>query len=306
MRGYFARISKELRAEGYLIKTASNGAEALAVIPDYCPDYVITDWNMPNVDGKMLCQCLRTASIEHYTYVILMTAHSDLLDLVEGLGAGADDYITKPVNIRELLARLTSGARILELDRRLHHVADHDALTGVLNRRNLFSSLSRVIEMCRRKRASVSCIMLDLDRFKKVNDEFGHVVGDQVLIRVAARLTSLFRNDDYICRYGGEEFAIVLPECDEQGAFHCAERCRLEIESQLFDSDNEHFQVTASFGVSQLNHGEGPTQMIDRADKALLWAKGKGRNAVVRNSEIPCCLPTLTGVEAVVIPQIAT
>lgn len=275
-----ARLAKELRDEGYQVKTAANGAEALAVIPEYNPHYVLTDWNMPILDGKMLCQCLRTTNFDQYVYVILMTGHTDVLDVVDGLGAGADDYITKPINIRELLARMSAGARILEVNLRLNHVAQHDALTGVLNRRNLITSLYRINDICDLKKVPVSCIMMDIDRFKSINDNYGHTAGDHVLVEVAERLAARFRQEDLVCRYGGEEFIIILFDCDESGAHHCAERCRREIEELQIETGDNKVRVTASFGVAQLQSGETPNQMIERADRALLFAKERGRNQV--------------------------
>lgn len=275
-----ALLAKVLRDAGYQIKTAANGAEALSLIPKYQPHYVLTDWNMPILDGKMLCQCLRSSTFENYMYVILMTGHSDVLDVVEGLGSGADDYITKPINIRELLARMTAGARILDVNSKLLHVAQHDELTGVLNRRNLVSSLKQMHKICDLKKVPVSCIMLDIDRFKKVNDQFGHASGDHVLVEVARRLTARFRHEDLVCRYGGEEFAIILFDCDEAGALQCAERCRREIESTDIETGDKKIIVTASFGVAQLNPDESPGQMLVRADRVLMQAKQNGRNQV--------------------------
>ncbi|MEM7453421.1 MAG: diguanylate cyclase [Planctomycetota bacterium] len=280
------RLSKELRAEGYVVSTAVNGADALVAIQDSCPDFVITDWQMPNVDGQMLCQILRNGNYNQYIYLILMTAHSELLGLVEGLGSGADDYITKPVDIRELVARMASGSRILELDRRLNHAASTDPLTGVLNRRNMFATMKNIVSVCSAKKQSVSCIMLDIDHFKQINDRFGHPTGDQVLIRVADCLTERFRTADYVCRYGGEEFAVILPDCDEQGAESCAQRCRAEIEKMEFFCRGENFRVTVSFGCAQLTEGDTAAQMFDKADRALYYAKHHGRNQVRRFSQM--------------------
>lgn len=280
------RIAKTLRDEGYFVRTACNGAEALGMIEKSCPDYVITDWEMPIIDGQMLCQCLRAANCEKYIYLIIMTAHTDVMDVVDGLGAGADDYITKPLDARELLARMASGARILKLDRRLHLEAQTDPLTGVPNRRSLFLNMQSAVDVCLRKSAPMSCVILDIDRFKGINDVHGHQVGDHVLVQIADCLATRFRNADFVCRYGGEEFVIILPECDEVGAAVCAERCRLDIEKIAFSSEVEPFQVTASFGCSQLTLGNAATGMIDHADQALLAAKSSGRNKVVKFSEL--------------------
>lgn len=295
-----ARLSKELQTAGFIVTTATNGADALAEIQNACPDYVITDWRMPILDGQMLCQCIRSGEkINQYVYVILMTAHSELMDLADGLGTGADDYITKPIDIRELIARMKNGSRILELDRRLSHAASHDPLTGMLNRRTMFSTMNNLIEVCERKSMPVACIMVDIDNFKTINDKYGHPYGDQILIQVAECLAVRFRQADFVCRYGGEEFAIVLPECSEAGAAACAERCREDLQHLSFLANgNERFNVTASFGCAVLDKNGTSAELIDLADKALLKAKSNGRDQVVRFSE----LTTLGSNEANIVP----
>lgn len=280
------RIAKSLRAEGYFVTTANSGVEALALIDQSCPDYVITDWEMPNINGEMLCQILRTKSLEKYIYLIIMTAHSEMLTLVDGLGAGADDYITKPLNQSELIARLRSGARILELDRRLSYDAQHDPLTGVLNRRTLMPSMNSIARFCSSRKVPMSCIMLDVDHFKEINDTHGHQSGDEVLVHIANRLDSRFRSTDIVCRYGGEEFMVVLPDCNEAGAAACAGRCRAEIEQLHFTSGDTRFTVTASFGCAELKPSESPAELIERADRALMAAKSNGKNVVVISSDI--------------------
>lgn len=283
-----ARLAKELRNVGYTVTTANRGTKALEEIRNNCPDYVITDWRMPNLDGQMLCQCIRSgANIDQYIYVILMTAHSDLLNLTDGLGAGADDYITKPIDIRELIARMQNGSRILELDRRLSHAASHDPLTGMLNRRNMFPSMASVIEVCERRSLPVACIMVDIDGFTKVNEDYGNQIGDQVLIQIAECLAVRFRQADFVCRYGDEEFVIVLPECTEAGAAACAERCREDLQHLSFSSlEGERFQVTASFGCAELCPTDTPTDLIDRTDKSLLFAQTLGMDCVATFSQI--------------------
>lgn len=280
------RLAKELRSAGYVALTAHSGVEALEILKHNQLDYVITDWKMPEMNGELLCKCIRSLELNHYVYVILMTAHSELLDLVDGLGAGADDYITKPVNLRELMARLKSGSRILALDRRLCYAADHDPLTGVLNRRQLVPTVSRIMDICVRKKQPVSCIMLDLDHFKQINEVHGHFIGDHVLVQVAEVLSDRFRNVDFICRYGGEEFVVILPECDEQGAALCADRCRASIENLDCGKGDSAIRVTSSFGVSQLRENDSALSMVENADTALRAAKTNGRNRVVKFSNI--------------------
>jgi two-component system chemotaxis response regulator CheY len=279
------RLGTELGGLGYSIRTARDGNEALQLMKESCPDYVITDWQMPNMDGKELCEMVRSEGFGSYVYLIIMTAHTDLLDLVDGLGAGADDYLTKPVNLRELQARMASGARILELDRRLTYVAVLDPLTGVMNRRNFVTSITQTIEICRRRQRPLSGIMLDLDRFKSINDNHGHRVGDSVLVQAADVLQQNFRGSDFVCRYGGEEFVVILPDCSEEGAALCAERCRRDLERQV-SAPGSSEKVTASFGVATLGPEDGAMALVDKADGALLQAKSQGRNQVVRYSQV--------------------
>lgn len=280
------RLAKILRAEGYFVTTAHCGAEALGLIEKSCPDYVITDWEMPNINGDMLCQILRTMAFDRYIYLIIMTAHSDMLSLVDGLGAGADDYITKPLVPTELIARLKSGARILELDRRLSFDIQHDPLTGILNRRTLLPTMQSFASSCAKRKIPMSCIMLDVDHFKQINDTHGHQTGDEVLVCIADRLALRFRSADIVCRFGGEEFILVLPDCDEEGAAACANRCREEIEQLEFEAEDTKFNVTASFGCAEYRPDESPSELIERADRALMAAKADGKNVVVRSSTI--------------------
>lgn len=275
-----------LEDAGYSALAAADGNEALEIIQESCPDYLITDWQMPIMNGEMLCRCVRSGGHERYVYLIIMTAHSDMLSVVDGLGSGADDYITKPIDLNELLARMQSGARILELDRRLTHVAEHDPLTGILNRRSLIHTVDRIIEMCCRSGRPASCIMMDLDHFKRINDEHGHLAGDSVLVQVAELLSRRFRATDCVCRYGGEEFAVFLPECNEEDAARCAERCRADIESFTEIQGINNPAITASFGVAEAKPASTSLQLIDRADAALRAAKKAGRNRVIAYSTL--------------------
>ena len=278
-------LEKALTEAGYDVRTAVNGIEALKSMQEQSPDYVITDWQMPNMNGHALCRCIREAERQNYVYIVLMTGYSDMLNLVDGLGAGADDYITTPVDVRELLARMQAGSRVLDLDRRLNHIARHDPLTGVLNRRDLVATVNRLIELSHRRNRKSASIMVDLDHFKAVNDKHGHLAGDAVLVQVAKMLKEEFRSADFVCRYGGEEFIVILPECDEAEAQRCAERCRANIESGVSIDGIDDLSVTASFGVADTSE-DGALELVNRVDAALFQAKRRGRNCVVRFSEL--------------------
>lgn len=276
-------LCRGLCTTGYHVSSAEHGAEALSIILNSPPDFVITDWHMPNMTGQMLCRAIRSADLYRYVYVVMMTADVEAIDVVEGLAAGADDYITKPVALRELNAKLEAGARVLELDRKLTSAAECDALTGVLNRRSLTSNMGRLFRHCERLGQPVSMIMIDIDHFKRINDQHGHLAGDAILVRLAELLKSAFRSSDHIYRFGGEEFVVLLPNCELAGAALCAERCRAEIEAHRFVAGIEN--ITASFGIAQRQQDELPMQLLDRADALLYASKSKGRNLVTADFE---------------------
>ena len=278
------RLSKELNLLGYVVHTACDGAEALSKLESKDYDFLITDWDMPNIDGETLCRCLRASQKPQYVYTIMMTAHSNLVDVVTGMNAGADDFIIKPFDNRELAARMSNGSRVLALDRNLRELATHDPLTGVLNRRTFISGIAEQMESCRRRGAPLSCIMLDIDHFKYLNDQFGHIAGDNVLVAVARQLRNRFRNSDFVFRFGGEEFTVILNGADEMAASKCAEKCRTELEQLVF-SAHEGLRLTVSCGVAEFESGVTPLELTDRADLALREAKSSGRNQTVRYSE---------------------
>lgn len=273
------RLEKELRAHGFTTQTAVDGVEALKLIDKQDFDFVITDWDMPNLDGEVLCRCLRSdLNADGYTYVIMMTAHTKF-DVVSSFSAGVDDFVSKPLNISELLARMQAGVRVLERDRRMIRAAERDPLTGLFNRRSLSSRLRIALDECQRTGRPLSCILLDLDHFKQLNDDFGHSLGDTALLQVAELLKVLFRATDHVFRYGGEEFLVVLPNTDFEDAQLCAERCRCaiaELDLKPFGVDRT---LTASFGVAQSQTVERSSiELLERADTALLAAKQGGRD----------------------------
>jgi diguanylate cyclase (GGDEF)-like protein len=214
----------------------------------------------------------------------MMTAHCSEIDATVGMMAGADDFIVKPIDTRELAARMLNGGRVLALDRNLTNLATHDPLTGALNRRTYASGIASQMELSRRRGLPLSYIMLDIDNFKLFNDTYGHVAGDNVLVSVADTLKRRFRSSDFVFRYGGEEFAVILPGADESGAEICAERCRQEIAEMEFPA-YENMRITVSCGVAEVDSFcITPMELTDRADLALRLAKKLGRNRTVRYS----------------------
>jgi diguanylate cyclase (GGDEF)-like protein len=275
-------LSKSLASDGYEVRVAEDGEEAFAAIQADCPDYLITDWEMPRLDGLELCRRVRDERLPHYVYILFLTGHSSSEELIEGLGAGADDFLAKPVVRGELLARLRAGGRVLDLERRLSEMAHTDPLTGIPTRRAFFEQFDRELARALRHRLPLSCVMIDVDYFKKINDLHGHAAGDAVLKAVAAKVQQCCRASDYACRYGGEEFCVLLTETAENAACVWAERVRIAVASLQIPANDTTLSVTASFGVAELRDDTRVAAMlVDLADQALLVAKQSGRHRVV-------------------------
>ena len=275
---------------GYQAVIVRDGVEAWHLLqsPD-APRLAVLDWMMPGMDGVEVCRRVRAADLEPYVYILLLTARTESQDLVEGMDAGADDYLTKPFNAHELRVRLRAGSRILDLQEELmaarealREQATHDSLTGLLNRASILESFEN--ELARSSRASqpVSLLMVDLDRFKAINDTYGHLTGDAVLREAARRMKSAVRRYDAIGRYGGEEFLIVLPGCQGEAARYQAERIREAVSAAPFSSGSQSLPVTCSIGVSWREQPRAADidGLVREADLALYSAKAAGRNRV--------------------------
>jgi two-component system, cell cycle response regulator len=274
---------------GYRVDAAADGAEALRVLnqPD-SPRLVILDWLMPGMDGVEVCRMVRASAREPYQYIILLTAKGHQTEIIEGLEAGADDYITKPFDLQELKARLRAGKRILELQEQLVSAreqlriqATHDSLTGLFNRRAIEEALDREATRCRREKKPVGVILADVDHFKLINDTYGHQAGDAVLQEIARRMSASLRAYDSVGRYGGEEFLVVVPGSDLAAAAELAERLRQGIAAQPVSTDSAMIPVTVSLGVAvSADQPGGLEDLLRRADEALYAAKDRGRNRV--------------------------
>ena len=293
------RLAAILGKWGYEVIVTPDGEEAWQVMqrPD-APQLVILDWMMPGLDGLEVCQKIRQRGQEPYVYVILLTARNSQEDLLAGLGAGADDYLSKPFDLQELQVRLRAGRRILGLQSELisarealREQATHDFLTGLWNRRAILDFLGREFPRAQREGHPLGVVMVDLDHFKHVNDVYGHPAGDAVLCEAARRLQALIRPYDGIGRYGGEEFLAVLVGCGMAEATEVAERLRTSLERQKIEIPEGAITVTGSFGVVvDEPHGigaEGPhaeddiSTLLKAADDALYRAKHQGRNQIV-------------------------
>ncbi len=276
-------LSVWLEKAGYCVRRAEDGRQALAAIEEACPDFLITDWEMPGMDGLVLCEAVRRLALPHYLYILFLTVKTSSNEKIAGLDVGADDFLTKPVHRDELLAQMRSGARVLELERRLSEMARTDPLTRLPTRRTFFEALTKEWDRAKRVHLPLSCVMMDIDFFKRINDLHGHPFGDAVLKQVAELLGQMCRRSDTPCRYGGEEFCVMLPETTEHGAALWAERMRKRLSSLRVSVGEKQLRVTASFGAAQKHDDvQNPEQLVDQADQALLCAKQSGRDRVVR------------------------
>jgi len=271
-----------VRNAGYVVETVPDGESALARILQETFDILITDLDMPGLDGSCLCQRIREASLANYLYILMLTAHTGDVDVAAGLEAGADDFVRKPANPIELLARLKNGSRIVKLQRESYRNSITDALLGVFNRRYLIHQLRCEVWRAHRYQRPLAVLMVDLDHFKQINDRFGHSAGDQVLMGFARKTRGLIRASDWFARFGGEEFVIVLPETPLEVAGQVAEKVRRELEAVPFVLASGEHRVTASFGVAGLTLGsdENSDVVLGRADQALYRSKQQGRNRI--------------------------
>jgi diguanylate cyclase (GGDEF)-like protein len=288
--GFRHALEKMLEKWGYEVVATANGLEAWEILrqPD-SPRLAILDWMMPDLDGVEVCRRLREQNREPYVYVLLLTAKDTAEELVEGMEAGADDYLRKPVNTHELRVRLRAGRRILDLQEELmaaremlRRQATRDPLTDLWNRAAMFDILTRELKRARRESTTLALIMADLDHFKEVNDTLGHAAGDGVLREAARRMSACVRPYDAPCRYGGEEFLIVLPGCDLADATMRAEEIRRAFSATPFQIPEGVPSVTCSLGVTASSGVAGfdPVALIQEADDALYTAKNNGRNRV--------------------------
>jgi diguanylate cyclase (GGDEF)-like protein len=275
-------LAKWLEAEGYQVLRASDGRAAMEIMEAERPRLLVTDWEMPKVNGLELCSWVRGQNFGHYVYTVILTVRTDSDDMLKGIDAGADDFLKKPVDRNELLARVRAGSRVMELEQRLSLLANTDAMTGLPTRRVMFDNFKR--EWCRAERyhTQLSCVMIDIDYFKRINDNYGHQAGDEVLRQVGQLLGAGVRTCDFVGRYGGEEFCIVLPETTDEQAVTWAERMRARLAAQRITVNDTTLEITASFGVAQrLADTSSPEALVDMADQALVVAKRSGRDRVV-------------------------
>ncbi|MFZ0734872.1 MAG: diguanylate cyclase [Candidatus Sulfotelmatobacter sp.] len=282
---YRKLLQDTLAREGYAVVLAEDGRQARNALSEHHPPLVITDWEMPDTTGIDLCKQIRLTE-NFYTYIILLTGKAEKEKIIEGLAAGADDYLTKPVHSGELLARVGVGRRVSELHRQiqaknilLEELSLTDPLTGLPNRRAIEPWANREISGAMRHGFPFWVVMADLDHFKSVNDTYGHEAGDIVLKRFAELLKTNTRASNMCARLGGEEFIVVLTHINSAGVKIAIERIRSQFEKQTFNFGGASLRVTASFGIAGL--GNAPSnleQLLRVADAAVYRAKENGRN----------------------------
>jgi len=291
-------LQTTLERAGYEVLAVENGRQAAdQICTTEGPRLALLDWVMPELDGPGVCREVRKQKDQSYVYMVLLTSREAKEDVIAGLESGADDYLTKPFDPEELKARLRTGLRILDLENRLVQAreemrfkASHDALTTLWNRAVILELLGRELSRSHREKATTVIILCDIDHFKAVNDSFGHLVGDEVLRETAKRLLASVRSYDFVGRYGGEEFLVVLNNCDPAFAFARAEEIRNTITQRPVQTSAGPVPVTMSLGLL-LSHEWGKLsveELLREADSALYGAKRAGRNCVkVANTNVP-------------------
>ncbi|WP_317704252.1 diguanylate cyclase [Methylomarinovum caldicuralii] len=294
------RLSKQLKQAGHQVETVKDGKAALKKILECPPQLVITDWHMQPLDGLTLCRTLRDSPLGESIYVIMLTASETEDELVRAFDAGIDDYVTKPVSLRVLLARIKSAQRIVSLqealtrehaalehrarelellNRKLEQLAHTDFLTGLPNRRYAIERLNQELAESRRGGRPLSVMILDLDHFKRINDTLGHEAGDRVLVHSARILRETLRSCDVACRFGGEEFLVIAPDTDSHDGKRLAERLCHAIAANQPELPLPA-PLTVSIGLATASPGEDVKTLIHRADVALYHSKEQGRNRV--------------------------
>lgn len=275
---------------GYNVTTATNGVEALDLMQTRRFPLLITDWEMPEMDGAELCKQVRRRANFGYTYTILLTRRGGRDNLLEGLECGADDYLTKPVDPAELLARLHTGRRITTLEQRLRQsqqealrLSTFDTLTHTYNRRHLMAGLDTELQRARREHSPLSLVLCDIDHFKRINEQYGHRMGDQVLCKVAEILRSQVRAIDWVARFGAEQFALVLPLTPATGAQLVTERIRACLENTYIEGEHYGLSITAGFGtITDTRAHPAPVltaeRMLAGAERCLQLSKSRGRS----------------------------
>ncbi|MEX0937758.1 MAG: diguanylate cyclase [Pirellulales bacterium] len=276
-------LAKWLTDEKYSVTLAADGQEALEVLRDGKPSIIITDWRMPRLNGLELCQSIRNDDQTRHSYVLFLTARTGPDEMLEALDAGADDFLAKPVDREQFLVRVRYAELALKRLERYAALAETDPLTGLLNRRVFVEVGSSQFRLAATRGRRLSCVLLDIDLFKHVNDTYGHSVGDAALQMVANLLRTHSRASDTVCRYGGDEFCVFLADMTEHDALRWAERIRIRISDMRLPVGSQEIRIRVTLGVAQMSDTTASLQqLVDMADQALLTAKHSGRDRALR------------------------
>lgn len=282
-------ITLYLKRNAFDVIECATGEDARRILHEFPWDLAILDRRLPDIDGLDLCVELKSDARLRNRYVIVLTGKDEPSDKLEGFDLGADDYVTKPFQPPELLARIRAAKRIVDLqneliesNRRLERLSITDGLTQLHNHRHFQEQLARAFEESARYRRPLALALIDIDHFKRINDTWGHASGDEVLKVVSRIFAESVRGADLVARYGGEEFAVMMPETDLDDARLVAEKIRQRVEATSIDTDQASISATVSIGVAAAPRPALPTPMalIEAADRALYRAKREGRNQV--------------------------
>ncbi|MCA9271282.1 MAG: diguanylate cyclase [Planctomycetales bacterium] len=302
-------LRKWLSGARYQLDEASDGREAIEKIRVSCPNLIVTDRQMPYMDGLELCRWLRDQHLPEYVYVLMVSGCAGSEEMIRGLEAGADDFLKKPIDKGELLARLRAGMRVLELESRLNLLAKTDPLTGLISPRTFSEALPKLWQDALDHDWRLSCVMIEVDHLKRIHDVYGTPVADETLRRIAKMLAGNCRSSDVVARHDDDKFVVLLPHTREDGAVIWADRMRQAIGALELTVDRKTLPVTASVGVAARSpQVAGPRELLELAEQSLLIAVRSGRDRVVGHETMQefgstenmpqACVDALSGVVA--------
>jgi two-component system, cell cycle response regulator len=275
-------LQKTLSELDYEIVLTHSGEEAWEAIKnEVAPTFAIIDWSMPEMNSTEFCRKLRHSSTAPYIYIITIISEPGKDEIVKAIEAGADDYISKPIEMEELRVRLRAGKRIMELQRALLMKSTYDALTGIWNRNMITEVLQRELARAEREGSSLGVVLAGLDKLKQINDAYGYHTGDKVVREVSKRIRAALRSYDLLGRYSGKEFLMILPGCDLTNTLKVAERARHIIARAPIENAEGAIHITISLGVANSGGKNfNSEQLIQAAVEALKMAKESGRNRI--------------------------
>ncbi len=279
-------LEDNLKEWGYDVVSANNGSDAWDLARTKDIRLAILDWNMPGIDGIELSQRIRNEYQKEdskYIYIILLTGRGGQDDIIQGLSTGADDYMTKPYSFVELKYRVQNGERIIKNEDKRIRLASLDNLTKLWNRNKIFDFLDTELERGHRESTATGVVMIDIDHFKRINDRYGHLIGDEVLVEVANRLKNAIRPYDRIGRYGGDEILVVLPNCGNKEAKNIAKRLYDSVAKEKIPTEVGSLKINISIGCAsnEMDTHVSKMELIQASDSALLSAKKKGRDRII-------------------------